>query len=386
MKIIEKSIGRITVPPDKDEVFVWDDELSGFGIRKKANGQASYVVRHALGRGTLGKVGFTAQGEARGRAKEVLDAAQYKRVDLLKERRREEKAKAAQMTVGEAVPRFLTAHAPGWRPRYLLEVKRHTMKRLETLHDTPIVELTRQQIGELLTEIAKKHPVDAKKVRSSLCVFLRWAADQGIAPEEWADYPPVPKVGNGGSTSRDRVLTADELVSIWRACGEDAYGRIVRLLLLTGQRRDEIGSLAWAEIITAKDGGAAIHLPKARTKNKQPHVVPLAPSATALLPDNDGSPFVFGRRGDSGFSGWSQSKARLDEIFTKIMQGTEYFLCRGVLSMKNESKVRDDFNSSIRYVSIRTVGLFLSSSTPSKLMRSSNRPVFGSSSVLNHPW
>ena len=95
---------------------------------------------------------------------------------------------------------------------------------------------------------------------------------------------------------------------MWQACGDDDYGRIVKLLILTGQRRREIGDLTWAEIDRAK---RQIELPAERTKNDRPHVVPLS-EAIGLLPlarvERD---LVFGR-GAGGFSGWSKAKSELD--------------------------------------------------------------------------
>jgi hypothetical protein len=59
----------------------------------------------------------------------------------------------------------------------------------------------------------------------------------------------------------------------WRACLDDDYGRIVRLLLLTGQRRQKIGDLAWSEM---PEGKRQIGLPEHRTKNKRPRIVLLS--------------------------------------------------------------------------------------------------------------
>jgi integrase len=66
--------------------------------------------------------------------------------------------------------------------------------------------------------------------------------------------------------SRDRVLKDTELAAIWRACKDDDFGRIVRLLICTACRREEIGGLRWGEI--DRDAGT-ITLPKERVKNNQ---------------------------------------------------------------------------------------------------------------------
>ena len=83
----------------------------------------------------------------------------------------------------------------------------------------------------------------------------------------------------------------------------------MRLLILTGQRRDEIGSLRWSEIIST-----SIVLPPERTKNKRQHVVPLSPLAAEIIerqPRRNGRDLIFGK-GVGGFSGWGFSKAQFD--------------------------------------------------------------------------
>jgi integrase len=106
-----------------------------------------------------------------------------------------------------------------------------------------------------------------------------------------------------------------ELWLVWNAAGDDHFGAIVRLLILTAQRADEIASLHWSEI-----SDDAILLPSERTKNHRQHLVPLAEPALDILraqprrANDDGvlRDLVFGI-GQRGFSGWSRCKERLDE-------------------------------------------------------------------------
>jgi integrase len=112
--------------------------------------------------------------------------------------------------------------------------------------------------------------------------------------------------------ARERVLTDGELVEIWRACGDNDYGRIIRLLIITGQRREEIASLSWPELDLDK---MVISLPGDRTKNHRPHDVPLSDQAVAILnevPRRDGRDFLFGAA-NGAFSGYSKSKVALDK-------------------------------------------------------------------------
>jgi integrase len=110
---------------------------------------------------------------------------------------------------------------------------------------------------------------------------------------------------------RDRVLSAAELKTIWNALplGSD-YRDILRLLILTGSRRAEIGNLAWSEI--SPEG--VITVPAVRSKNGQEHRIPLSAPALAILEARqrvDGRDLIFGR-GEGGFNGWSACKTRLD--------------------------------------------------------------------------
>jgi integrase len=114
--------------------------------------------------------------------------------------------------------------------------------------------------------------------------------------------------------ARTRVLTEEELVAVWNACGADDHGAIVKLLILTGQRRSEIGDLRWTEIDIAK---RQFELPGHRTKNGRPHLVPLSDEARALieaLPHRHDRDLVFGV-GIGGFGGWSKAKADLARRF-----------------------------------------------------------------------
>jgi integrase len=105
---------------------------------------------------------------------------------------------------------------------------------------------------------------------------------------------------------RSRVLPIGELAAVWRASGDDAYGRIVKLLMLSGCRAGEIGGLRFDEI---RDG--MIVLTANRVKNKRAHLLPLAVPAQAVLAGwtKRYGDFVFAH---GGFRSWSYGKQQLD--------------------------------------------------------------------------
>jgi integrase len=119
----------------------------------------------------------------------------------------------------------------------------------------------------------------------------------------------VVKPAQGGG--RARVLSDSELAAIWRACGNDDYGRIVRLLILTGCRRGEIGDMRWPEIDLERGTWT---LPAARSKNGRPHTLPLMPAMLDIIegvPRMVSRPQLFGQRA-AGFTRWSIDKPELD--------------------------------------------------------------------------
>jgi integrase len=112
----------------------------------------------------------------------------------------------------------------------------------------------------------------------ALSTMFNWAIREGY------DLVANPVTGTNrtkGIPSRTRVLSNEELRSVWRACRDNSFGRVVRLLILTGQRRNEVAHMTWDEVV-----GDVWTIPASRTKNKRTHVVPLSPLALSLLPSH----------------------------------------------------------------------------------------------------
>jgi integrase len=112
---------------------------------------------------------------------------------------------------------------------------------------------------------------------------------------------------------RDRVLKDDELRIVWNACDMNTdFGKIVRLLILTGCRRHEIGSLQWSWL-DLEEGTMTI--PATVAKNKRKHVLGLPPMALDIIrsvPQRVGNDHVFGER-DNGFNSWQYAKRLLND-------------------------------------------------------------------------
>src|SRR5262249_6583297 len=163
-----------------------------------------------------------------------------------------------------------------------------------------------------LSDIASRSGnVSADRARAALSSMFAWAIAEGLCPDGYAN--PVRSTNTyAGNIDRDRVLSDNEIVAIWNALPEGTdYGRIVKLLFLTGCGPDEIGGLRWSGI---KKDERLISFPKERIKNKHEFDLPLSDAAIEILaavPKRDGRDFVFGQ-GQSGYQAWSPSKEVLE--------------------------------------------------------------------------
>ena len=298
---------------------LWDaghkEAVRGFGVRRQRD-QATYVLKYRVfGRQrffTIGPHGspWTAE-KARREAKRLLglvadgkDPADTKVQASLQ----------AADTLRKVADQYLEVAKKKQRPRTHSEIARYLLTAWKPLHSLSVFKISRRHIAARVADIATEQgAVSAARARTALSTMYNWAIREGLDipanPVHGTNRPEQPK-------SRVRVLSYGELAEIWQACGDDDYGRIVRLLILTAQRRDEIGGMRWQELDTE---AGQWFLPSARTKNHREHVLPLVRDALALLPHcRIGRDHIFGdgprREGDQhrGFSGWSKSKAALD--------------------------------------------------------------------------
>jgi integrase len=117
-------------------------------------------------------------------------------------------------------------------------------------------------------------------------------------------------------TQRDRVLDKAEIAAFWRATDKvgEPISQLLKLLLLTGARRDEVRLMRRSEITTDADGLVTWNIPGARAKNKLPHVVPLSAQALALLKSvkRVSGDYVFTLNGKLAIGFGSHRKAALD--------------------------------------------------------------------------
>jgi integrase len=142
-------------------------------------------------------------------------------------------------------------------------------------------------------------------LRAALSALWAWGLRTGLIE---ADNNPVAFTPRQPEKPRERTLSDNEIKLIWQAAKDDSdYSRIVRLCLLTGCRREEIGGLRWDEITPDR-----LTIGGNRMKGGATHEIAMLPLIAAALPfEQESDGYVFGRRG-TGFSGWSKSKKAFD--------------------------------------------------------------------------
>jgi integrase len=135
-----------------------------------------------------------------------------------------------------------------------------------------------------------------------------WAVEHEIIAASLMAALKAPAV----EKSRDRVLTDDELRRVWNAAGQigdPIYGAVVRVLILTGQRRGEVAGMEQAELDLE---GRLWSLPKERTKNARAHDVPLSPQAIIVINKipRTSERFVFSFNGEAPINSGSFGKPK----------------------------------------------------------------------------
>lgn len=323
-------------PPESGDLFVWDGELKGFGVRLKPSGAGAYIVQYRtpIGRTrrlAFAKVGTTTPEEARARARRLLaDAAEGG--DPSAERH---EARSA-LTVAELCDQYLEAARAG-----LVLTRFRKPKRASTIaidegrvarHIAPLIgkkvasKITRADLQRMADAIAAGKT--AATIRTKMRGVARVEGGAGTAARvveliggiwSWAEKRglveganPARGVETHRGDAKDRILTAEELARLGVVLREQEAVRpapvaALRIIALTGARREEICSLRWNEIDAAN---SCLRLQETKTGRSMRPIGRAVLDLLATLPR--AGDFVFpNRTGD----GSADMKKALADIF-----------------------------------------------------------------------
>jgi integrase len=316
-----------------------DGEIRGMYLVVQPSGAKSYVLRYRYAgkprKLTIGPAEM-GLGEARklaASARAMIAAGRDPQGEKVTSKiAAKEAAGAKRDSVEAVVAEFIERHVRRSN-------KPSTAKEYVRLLDKEIVEpwrgrrlsdVSRRDVNWLLDKVVERGaPVAANRVLAILRKFCRWAVSREIIEHSPCDGVMT----RSAETPRDRVLNDRELRLIWQAA--DALGwpypAIIRLLILTGQRRGEVVGMRWDEVDFEKKLWS---LPAARVKNKRPHALPLSSAAIDILKslpriENDAG-LVFPARGRAATAGGesavpvsahSKAKLRLDHAIAELVEG-----------------------------------------------------------------
>jgi integrase len=333
--LTEKTLKNLKLPKE-GRLEVWDTivgddrTLPGvFGIRVTAKGSRSWVIMYRTMDAEKGKVvqkrhkigdyPALTLAEARTKAREtLLDVARGN--DPAKAQKAARIALGSAITFAGAMDQFIEKYAKretrGWK-----ETQRVFDKYVKPeLGDYRLEAVTALHIRDMVEEMAETAPYMANRTLAYIRKFFNWATERQMIPTS-----PVATIkAPAREQSRDRVLTDEEIRSVWDASRTMGwpFGQAFQLLLITGQRRDEVAKMRWEDL----DLEAGLWtLPREATKADRLHEVPLSKLALEVLKSakHTSKKYVFSTNGETPISGFSRGKTKVDKTaaIQRLQQG-----------------------------------------------------------------
>ena len=331
MKLTEKAIADLECPPGRKDMLVFDDSLPGLAVRVSPKGKtflAQYTIDGTRRRVPIGRWGAVTLEKARAAAKGILgnvaagnDVAADRAADRKK---KAEEAATAKMTLEKLIQEWESLALAKARKSHRVNAPRAIRSSFAKELKEPASALPRRRAVEVLDAIVESgRPTMAARTLAYGRACYGWGVKRGKVDANPFAGLPVETT----SSSRDRVLTEDEVLIIWTAAAGMGwpFGPLFQILLLTVQRRDEVTGMRWSEL--SADLTVWI-IPKERAKNHRSHIVHLAPDVVALLKQaprfaEGKSDLVFTTTGKTPVSGISKTKAKLEQKAAELWKGAE---------------------------------------------------------------
>lgn len=342
---------RLKPERDKDtgklvEKMHWDALLPGFGLRVSPKGRKSFICQYRVrgAKGTkwierqvvLGTLAFLTVAEARERARRYKAQASDG-IDPVAETKEaktaeETKRKADAFTFSKLVERYEAEYLVRLKPAGMAEKLRLFKRWMPALGHKPVAEIGEADILAFINGILKGRAngrYEADHLLGVVRHLFNWAKkNHDTTLRSLVPINPAADIASRAApNARDRVLSHDEIKRFWVACETVGWpaGPILKLLLLTGQRENEVAHLSWSELDLPN---RVWNLPAARAKNSKAHIIHLSDFAMEIidaLPQINGSEFVFTVDGTRPYGGnFVQVRNRIN----KLMGNAPYWQIR----------------------------------------------------------
>ena len=313
-KLTDLFVERVK-PPERGRLEYFDSSFGGLALRVTEKGHKSWSLHYRidgrLRRYTIGNYPAIRPAQVRREAQSALDRVR-EGVDPGEQKRTQRdrgplQADAFAIVAQDYLERLQrnTAQSTHREARRILEREAIPVWRNRT-----IASITRGDVNRIVDRIiARGAEVHANRVLACIRATLNWAVERGrlqASPIAGMKLPTKER-------PRDRVLNDDEVRWLWRSCSEMdwPFGPVIKLLLLTAQRRDEVATLEWPEIDLAR---ATWIMPREKAKNNRAHEVHLSAPALDILKSipRASDDLIFTMTGSTPVSGFSRAKRRLD--------------------------------------------------------------------------
>jgi integrase len=321
------AIKKLLASPPEKRREVPDGKVTGLYLVLQPTGASSWALRYRAGglprKLTLGAHPVIGLAAARRKAQEALgvvaggeDPAARKRASIAAAKaEREAETDKVEGVVAMFVERYAKPKNRDWKETARLLnkeiVSRWRGRRLS--------QITRANVNALLDDIVDKGaPIGANRTFSAFRKLCKWSIGRGIIEHSPCDGVTAPSPEN----RRDRVLDDAEIRLVWKAASAIGwpFGPVIKTLILTGQRRDEVAGMRWSEVdLQARTWT----LPAARAKNKHTHQIPLSDAAIEILramPRHEKVDIIFTTNSRTPVSGWSRMKLSLDAHVAELIR------------------------------------------------------------------
>ncbi len=297
------AVARITkrsvdaAKPGSRDVYLWDDDLSGFGLKVTPAGRKVYLVQYRLGgrggrtrRVTIGPHGALTPEQARSEARRTLGlVASGNDPAAIRQQGKD------QPVLGSLLDQFLVDHADA-KLKASTAAEYRRIARLHvpaSLRRRPVTDIERADVARLHLSLKDK-PYQGNRTLALLSKFFNWSEKHGYRPD---GSNPCRHVEKYREARRERFLSAQELARLGDVLADAENDgsespfviAAVRLLTLTGARLSEILTLKWGHVDFEN---AALRLPDSKTGQKSIYLNAPALEVLSSLPRLDGNPFV----------------------------------------------------------------------------------------------
>jgi len=324
-KLTDAAVSRLT-PPASGQIDFWDALTPGFGVRISHGGTRTWLVQARIlkngswkqTRITLGRYPAMTLGEAREAARDAQKDAQAGKDP--RGRAKQDKAaleEASRNTWAASAEMFLAKYpkSEGLREATVRDYRRALQgPDVQDWADRPVASISRKEIKARLNTVADRAPTHANRLRAYWGKFFNWLVDN-----DRIEASPVIGVKRPVKEKRrDRFLSELEIPDVWQAfdAAGTAFSSMMKILLLTGQREGEIAALTWSEVVDLDGDDPRIELSAERTKNGEPHLIPLPPQAVEIIQAQSRLKhgiYVFtSDGGKTHLKGFSKGKAKID--------------------------------------------------------------------------